>query len=286
MKNAFFTFEDGSRVSQYEFWKAHEASEETHRILKTETEKLGMIFFSTPSHPQDVELLERIGVPLYKTGSDDLTNYPFLEYIAKKGKPMIVSTGMCTMAEIEEAVKTIQATGNDQLILLHCLVGYPAPRRDANINVIRTLQQAFDIPIGFSDHTRGNLASILAVSLGAVAIEKHFTLDKSPGGPDNDTSVEPDEMKSLLEDLRDVHAVLGHGTKRIQPGEMKWREAGRKSLVAARPIQRGETITRDMIEIKRPSSGLHPRYFDVVVGRKAADAIPEGDLITWDRLTG
>jgi sialic acid synthase SpsE len=286
MKDAYFTFEDGSRVSQYEFWKAHEASEETHRILKEETERRGMIFFSTPSHPQDVELLEKFDVPLYKVGSDDLTNYPFLDYVARKGKPMIVSTGMCTMGEIEEAVRTVFATGNDQLILLHCLTGYPAPRHYANIKVIRSLQQAFDVPVGFSDHTRGNLAAILAVSLGAVAIEKHFTLDKSPGGPDNDTSVEPHEMASLLEDLRDVHKVLGDGVKRIQPGEVKWREAGRKSLVAARPINRGEVITRQMIEIKRPSSGLHPRYFEVVVGRRAAADIPEGELITWDRLTG
>jgi N,N'-diacetyllegionaminate synthase len=286
MKGATFTFEDGSRVSQYEFWKAHEASPATHRILKGEVERRGMIFFSTPSHYEDADLLEDLGVELYKVGSDDLTNYPFLEYIAKKGKPMIVSTGMCELGEIEEAVRRILATGNDQLILLHCLVGYPAPRRHANINVIRTLQQAFGLPIGFSDHTPGNLAAILAASLGAVAVEKHFTIDKSAGGPDNDTSALPDEMVSLIADLRDVRHVLGSGVKRIQPGEMKWREAGRKSLVAARSIEAGEIITRDMIEIKRPSSGLHPRYFEIVVGRHAATRIDGGELITWDRLSG
>lgn len=283
-RGATFTFEDGSIVSQHDFFKARELSLEVHLDLKASCESHGMIFFSTPSHQNDLALLESIGVLLHKIGSDDLTNLPFIDAIARTGKPVILSTGMCSLGEVEEAVSAFQSTGNRNLILLHCLVGYPAPLDRANLRVIRTLRQAFDVPIGFSDHTPGTLAATLAVTLGACAVEKHFTLDRSAGGPDNDTSLEPDEMTALVRDLRQVSAILGDGRKQIQPGEVKWREAARKSLVASRPIRSGESISAEMIAIKRPSDGLHPRNFQDVVGKIARQDLAADQCLRWDLL--
>lgn len=283
--NAMMEFEDGGKVSQFEFFRKHEVSEHAHRELKRHAEDLGLLFFSTPSHPTDVDLLEKLGVPAYKVGSDDLTNPPLLDCVARTNKPVVLSTGMCTLGEIEEAVNTICRAGNDQVVLLHCLVGYPARLEDANIRVISTLQQAFGFPVGFSDHTSGSFAATLAVALGAVMVEKHLTVDRSRGGPDDLVACEPKELASFVEDLRRVFVVLGDGRKRIMPGEEKWREAGRKSIVAARTIQPGELITREMVDIRRPATGLHPRYLGLVVGRRAAQVINEGELITLDCLT-
>lgn len=283
-KGAVFTFEDGSKVSQHDFFKARELSREAHVELKAHCESKGMIFFSTPSHREDVDLLESLGVLLHKIGSDDLTNLPFIETVAKTGKPVILSTGMCSLGEVEEAVSKFAATGNRNLVLLHCLVGYPAPLERANLRVINSLQQAFRIPIGFSDHTPGTLAATLAVAQGACVIEKHFTLDRSAGGPDNDTSLEPGEMTALVRDLRQVSTILGDGIKKIQPGEVKWRQAARKSLVAARAIRSGETISADMVAVKRPSDGLHPRYFWDVLGMTAQRDVAADECLDWDVL--
>lgn len=282
--DAFFTFEDGSRVSQQEFWKAHELSRELHVSLKQHAESLGLEFFSTPSYFDDVDMLDDLSVPCFKVGSDDLTNYPFLEYVAGKGKPVILSTGMSELGEVEQAVRTVLSTGNDQLILLHCLVGYPAPRHDANVRIVQTLRDNFGVLVGFSDHTRGNLASILAVSLGAVIVEKHLTLDRSPGGPDNDTSVEPQEMADLVSDVRDVRTVLGSAVKAIRPGEMKWRAAGRKSLVAAANLSAGTVLSADMITIKRPSDGVHPKYLPLLLGRRLNADLEKDAFILFDHV--
>lgn len=283
-KGAMFTFEDGSRTSQFEFFQARELDRGVHIALKAHIESKGMVFFSTPSHATDVELLESVGVDLYKIGSDDLTNLPFIEAVARTGKPVIISTGMCSLGEVEEAVARFASTGNRSLILLHCLVGYPAPRHEANLRAIETLQRAFAVPIGFSDHTPGSLAAVLAVSLGACAIEKHFTLDRSAGGPDNDTSLEPGEMAAMVRDLREIHLMLGDGIKRIQPGEVKWREAARKSVVASRPIRAGETIAADALAVKRPGDGLHPRHFEEIVGNVARSDLARDEAIRWTDL--
>lgn len=283
-RDAMFTFEDGSRVSQHDFFRARELSREVHLELKAHCEANGVAFFSTPSHREDMDLLESVGVQLYKIGSDDLTNLPFIETVAKTGKPVILSTGMCSLGEVEEAVSRFEATGNRDLVLLHCLVGYPAPRHEANLRVVETLRQAFQVPVGFSDHTPGTLAATLAVALGACVVEKHFTLDRSAGGPDNDTSLEPDEMAALVRDLRQVAATLGDGIKRIQPGEVKWREAARKSLVTARPIRMGERITPEMVAVKRPSDGLHPRHFWDVLGKAPCRDMAADECLRWDLL--
>jgi sialic acid synthase SpsE len=280
--DAEFEFEDGSRMAQYDFFKKYEISEDNHRELMHFAEKLNLIFFSTPSDYADVDFLEDLGVPAYKTGSDDLTNYPFLEYIAKKGKPLIVSTGMCTLGEIEEAVGTILGTGNDQLILLHCTVSYPTKPESANLSVINTLERVFDIPIGYSNHVDNTFAPVLAASMGASMIEAHFTLDRKLKRQDYQVALEPWELKMIIEQIRMIPLLCGSGIKSINETEVKWRRNARKSLIAARSMKAGEIIQRKDIKIMRPGTGFHIRDLSLVMGRTLRKDIRENEIIPFD----
>jgi len=284
---AMFTFEDGSRVDQREYWKEREISEAWHRELKAYAAQKGLEFFSTPSHVDDVDLLERIGVPAHKIGSDDLTNIPFITSIARRGHPVILSTGMCTLDEIARSVDAFRETRNDGLILLHCLVGYPAPRENANLRVIETLRAAFGCPIGFSDHTSDSLAACLAVALGACVVERHLTLKPERGGPDDLVASDPAGFAEYVRDIRAVPEMLGSGTKRIMPGEMKWRDAGRKSIVTAVGVQAGDRLTAAHLTLKRPATGLHPHLLEQVIGAVArrdlaADEVVHLCDLSWD----
>jgi N,N'-diacetyllegionaminate synthase len=279
MPGAMFTLENGTRISQYDYFKEHEVSKEDHVDLCEYARDLGITFFSTPGYYDDVDMLESLAVPLYKTGSDDLTNYPFLEYIARCNKPMIVSTGMCTLGEVERAVETITKTGNDQLILLHCVVGYPAPIEQANLKAIKTLRSAFDKLVGLSDHFIGTTAAVMGVAMGITVVEKHLTLDRSAGGPDNDVACEPGEFKEYVREIRKASTALGTSTKSLLPTEEKWRKAARKSIVAACDIPAGQTIEREMLTIKRPSNGLHPGELDRIIGVKTNQAISAGKVL-------
>ena len=284
LPGAEFEFEDGSRMSQFEFFKRFEIGREEHRILFAYAEEIGMTIFSTPSYYDDVDFLDELSVPVFKTGSDDLTNHPFLEYIARKGKPMIVSTGMATMGEVEEAVEAILATGNDQLILLHCTTSYPPEPKYANLNIIRTLQSAFDVLVGYSDHVPGVLPSVLAASMGACVIEKHVTLDRSLKRPDYEVSLEPAELESMVKDIRLIPILRGQGVKKVYPPEKKWRINARKSLVAARDMKSGETLKREVIKIMRPGHGIHPKYLNLVVGRRLRRDLAENEVISEDAV--
>ena len=210
-----FEFEDGSKISQFDFFKKHEISRDDHKVLFDYARGLGITFFSTPSYHDDVDFLDELGVSVYKTGSDDLTNLPFMDYIARKGKPMIVSTGMATLGEVEEAVSTILKTGNEQLILLHCTVSYPPEPKYANLNVIKTLSSAFDVPVGYSDHVFGTFSSVLASAVGACIVEKHVTLDRKLKRADYQVSLEPAELKELVEQIRLVAVLQGSSVKRV-----------------------------------------------------------------------
>ena len=279
---SFFTFEDGSKVSQYDFFKSNELGQKDHDELDALCEEIGIQWLSTPSHFSDLELLEKYDLPFYKTGSDDLTNLPFLRAIAEKGRPMLVSTGMCTLGEIEAAVETVLATGNLQLVLLHCVVSYPSRPEDANLKVIETLQKAFGVPVGLSDHTQDEFTSILATQMGAVVIEKHFTLDHALKLADHEASLDPVQFTRLVERVKLVSKALGDGVKRILPTEQKWRQAARKSLFAAIDIPAGTVIAERHIAIRRPSEGIHPHYLALVLGRAAKAAIPARTLLQWD----
>jgi sialic acid synthase SpsE len=280
----FFTFEDGSKVAQYEFFKKYELNKEDHEELDALCKDLNIPWISTPSHPNDVKLLEKFNPPFYKTGSDDLTNLPFLKHIAEQGRPMIVSTGMCTLGEVEKAVETIVQTGNTQLTLLHCVVSYPSKPEDANLNTITTLQNAFGFPVGLSDHTQNEFTSILATQLGATIIEKHLTLDRKMKLPDAEASLTPQEFKILVDRVKMVHLSLGDGVKQILPTEVKWRKAARKSIFSTCDIPKGTLITEKMITIRRPSDGIHPHDFHKVINRSARCHIPANTLLSWDMV--
>jgi sialic acid synthase SpsE len=281
---ALFTLEDGSQISQYEFFKAHELTSADHEQIDEYCREVGIRWLSTPSHAGDLDLLERFQPPAYKTGSDDLTNLPFLREIAHKGRPMIVSTGMSTLSEIEKAIEAITIEGNTELVLLHCVVSYPARPEDANLRVIEALRAAFGLPIGLSDHTTDEFTSVLATQLGVCVIEKHFTLDHSLRLPDHQAALDPHEWRRMVDRVRLVPKALGSGIKSILPTEEKWRAAGRKSIFAARSIRAGAVIGEADLVIRRPADGLHPHDFDRIVGRVARKDIPENTLIAWDMV--
>jgi len=284
LPGAEFEFEDGSRMSQFEFFKQYEISREDHRILFDYAREIGVCMFSTPSYYDDVDFLDELEVPAFKTGSDDLTNYPFLKYIARKGKPMIVSTGMCTLGEVDEAVRTILKTGNDQLVLLHCTTSYPSETRYANLNIIKTLRLAFDVPVGYSDHIPGIFSSVLAASMGACVVEKHVTLDRNLKRQDYQVSLEPSELREMVEQIRLIPVLQGESVKKVYPQEEKWRRNARKSLVAARDMKSGEILRREDIKIIRPGSGIHPRYLNMVVGKTLKKDLSENEVIPEDAV--
>jgi N,N'-diacetyllegionaminate synthase len=279
-----FTFEDGSVVSQFDFFKAYELSKADHIELDAYCRELGVGWISTPSHPEDVDLLEEFDPIAYKTGSDDLTNLPFLRHLAEKGRPLIVSTGMCTLSEVEKAVETVLETGNSDLTLLHCVVSYPAQSSDANLRVIETLRRTFGLPVGLSDHTIDEFTSILATQMSVTIIEKHFTLDHALKLPDHEASLDPAQFKLLVDRIKLVPVALGDGVKRILPTEEKWRKSARKSIFSNKKISLGEQITSDDLSIRRPADGIHPHELDNIIGRTAKRDIPADTLIDWEMV--
>ncbi len=283
-RNVDFPAEAGG-VNQYEEFKRYEIDEETHREIFKRARERGLIPFSTPSHPDDVELLERVGIELYKIGSDDLTNLPFLHYVAAKGRPIIFSSGMATLAEVDNAIRTFHDAGNRQLVLLHCVSNYPIQDLSVvNLKVIESYGKAFPVLVGYSDHTTSPTAALGAVALGAVVIERHFTLDKSLQVPDAFFSADPMEMVALVRAVREMETMLGDGFKRPAPTETKMRVETRKSLVARRPIPKGKPISVEDVIIKRPGTGVQPCDYNIVIGRAAKRDIEADEVITWDMV--
>ena len=284
-KDAMFPPEAGD-TSQYEEFKKYEMSEEMHQEIFGYARERSIIAFSTPSHPNDVELLERIGVPAYKIGADDLTNLPYLDYVARKCLPIILSTGMGTISEVDEAVSTILSTGNDDLILLHCVSNYPITEVGyVNLKAMKTMEETFHLPVGFSDHTTTISVPTAAAALGAVVIERHFTLNKKLSVPDAFFSADPAEMKTIVQSIREVEQALGDGIKKpALSEEARMRAETRKSMIAIRDISKGTKLTKDMIIIKRPGTGIAPKFLDLVVGREAKVDIREDEVITWDKV--
>lgn len=283
-RNTEFPAEAGA-TNQFEEFKRYEITEELHRALFDYARSRNILVFSSPSYFDDVDLLERLQVEVYKIGSDDLTNLPFIKYVAEKGKPVIFSTGMGTIAEVDEAVQTIRAAGNDQFIILHCVSNYPIrDHRLVNLNVIRSFQRAFNVPIGFSDHTTTLAASLGAVALGAAVIERHFTLDKKLDAPDAFFSADPVELKMLVQAIRELEQALGTGVKRPTPTEQDMRLETRKSVIARTDLLPGEVITQDKIIVKRPGTGVLPKLSHLVLGRRAKQPIKADEVITWEKL--
>lgn len=255
-----------------------------HPKLKEYCKKKQIMFMSTPFDLKAVDELEEVGVEVFKIASFEITHLPLIEYIAKRGKPIILSTGMADLSDIETALDIIYEQKNQDVILLHCAINYPPEYKDLNLRAMETMRQAFQVPIGFSDHTLDIISDVAAVALGACVIEKHFTLNRKLSGPDHPFALEPDELRAMVQAIRNTEKALGSPTKKYTKAEEELYKIGRRSLVAACKIPRGRKITREMIEVKRPGYGIPTKLMDVVVGRIAKVDIEEDDILQWEML--
>lgn len=262
-----------------------ELTEEEYAELKRHCDDVGITFMCTPYDRPSVDMLERLDVAAYKVASTDTTNIPFLRYLASKGRPVILSSGMTTLDELDSAVATLREGGCfRRLVVLHCTSVYPAPKGESNLRLLASLAERYNLPIGFSDHTEGLEAPVLAVAAGACVIEKHFTLDKKAAGPDHSASLEPDELALLVERIREAEVILGDDAKVISPAEKANKRAMQKGLVARRPIRAGSTIAAEDVTTKRPAIGLPPAAIDWVVGAVAKVDIRPDAPITEDAV--
>lgn len=271
-----------SKESLFDTIRGLELSEEAHYMLSEYCKQKGIVFMSTPMDNNSVDLLEDIGVPVFKVASCDLDNLPLLKYISKTEKPIILSTGMGSISEVGEAIEVIKSNGNADIILLHCVSAYPPKVEDVNLRAMETLRNAFKLTVGYSDHTIGTNIPLAAVALGAKVIEKHFTLDKNMEGPDHAVSADPDDLERLVSGIREIEESFGTGVKVPSKDEIEMRRSFRKSIVAIADIKKGATIMPEMLSVKRPGTGISPKYFDFVAGRKAERDLSKDDLITMD----
>ena len=244
----------------YTPWEWHE---EIFRIAKEE----GLVCFSTPFDKTAIDFLESLNNPIYKIASFEITDIPLIKYIASKHKPIILSTGIATLEDIELAVKTIRSEQNDDITLLKCTSAYPAPIEDANLQTIPDMKQRFGVKVGLSDHTMGSIVPVTAVALGAEVVEKHFIIDKNIGGPDAAFSMEADEFKRMVDDIRNVEKALGKVNYPTDPSKIKGREFCR-SLYVAENVKAGDVITEKNVRSVRPGFGLHPKYLSEIVGKE------------------
>lgn len=270
--------------NQYEMVKKLELSFYEFKELKKYCDKRNIIFISTPDDTDSVDLLSEMNVPYIKIGSTEVTNLEYLKYIAKKNIPIILSTGMSTLGEVEKAINAIYSTGNKDIKLLHATTDYPTKEDDVNLNAMLTLKGAFKVDVGYSDHTLGNEAAVAAVAMGAKVIEKHFTIDKNMEGPDHKASMEPEELKEFVKAIRKTEKLLGNGIKEPTERERSTMKDIRRSIVAGKELKKGTVLTRNILEFKRPGTGLKPEFVELIVGRKINRNIQEDELIKLEDL--
>lgn len=249
--------------------------------LKDHAESRGLHCFSTPFDETAVEFLEKMDVPAYKIASFEITHIPLIQTIAKQGKPIIMSTGMATLEEIDEAVRTVRENGDPPLALLHCNSNYPAQPQEMNLRTIPHMSQAWDVPVGLSDHTLGSTSAVAAVTLGASIVEKHLTLDRDDGGPDAEFSMEPDEFADMVEAIRVAEDAVGEVTYGPTEGEED-SLAFRESVFAVEDIEEGEELTEENVDVIRPGYGLDPKHLDRILGRQARTGLESGTPLDWD----
>lgn len=270
--------------SQHAMLKGLELSYEQHVALARRCKERGILFLSTPFDEEAADMLEQLGMEAYKTPSGELTNLPFLRHVARKGRPMIVSTGMATLGEVEDALDAIEESGCREAAVLHCVSNYPAAPETVNLRAIDTLSRAFGIPAGYSDHTNGIEIALASIALGACVLEKHFTLDRSLPGPDHAASLEPAELAKLVRGARDVEMALGDGRKTPAASERSTAAVARKSLVLARDLHAGEVLTEQDVVAKRPGTGMPLNLRSLVVGRVARCDLAAGTMLSWEVL--
>ena len=265
--------------SQADMLTKLELSYDAFSRLKQYCEEVGITFLSTPFDLESAAFLDELGVPFWKIPSGEVTNLPYLEALAKTGRPVVMSTGMCEMDEIEAALRVLREHGTADIRLLHCNTEYPTPFADVNLRAMETMRNAFGVEVGYSDHTKGIEVPIAAVALGATIIEKHFTLDRNMEGPDHKASLEPDELAAMVSAIRNIEQALGSGEKTASPSERKNIAVVRKSIVAKRAIKAGERLTEENLTVKRPGSGVSPMRWRDVLGTAAIRDFEEDEMI-------
>lgn len=257
---------------------------EQHFELKTYCNSLGVDFSSSPFSRDEVDLLEEIDVPFHKVASMDLNNLDFLEYIASKNKPVLLSTGMGSLSEIETAIKAIESVGNRKIVLLHCISIYPPKYEDINLKNISMLQQTFGYPVGFSDHSIGTSIPLASVVLGSCVIEKHFTIDKDLPGWDHLISADPEELKTIVEESKNIHTALGGYRRIVSVEEEEKKLKFRRSVVYVKRLSKGHVLTKDDLTTKRPGTGIPPTELNILVGKTLNKDVIEDDLVNWSDL--
>ena len=270
----------GNEIPLYEFFQRYELSRDDYKILIAHARTLNIPLFSTPFDDESLGQLVELGVPALKIASPDLTYTPFLERVAETGLPVVLSTGMGSDEEIGEALQALSKANS--VTLLHCVSNYPSRYEEMNLRCLAGLRQRFELPVGLSDHTLDNLSAVVAASLGAVMIEKHFTTDRNLPGVDQSISIEPQELKNLKAELVHINQILGDDEKRIQPSEVLVKLSARRSLVARMNIAAGTLLTAEMIAFKRPGNGIPPAELDRVIGKPCKQDLKEEQVLTWD----
>lgn len=269
----------GEQESQLEMCKKIHLKFDEYVPLKRYCEEIGIAFLSTPFDLPSINFLSELGCEIWKIPSGEITNYPYLVEIAKKHQPIILSTGMCNEEEIAEAIDVLKSNGAGQIRLLHCTTEYPTPYEDVNLRAMCAMNERFGLEVGYSDHTKGIEVPIAAVAMGAKVIEKHFTLDKNMEGPDHKASLEPQELKQMVDSIRNIENAMGSGIKQPAESEKKNIAIARKSIVANVPIKKGELLTSENITTKRPGNGISPMRWNDVIGTYAVRDFEEDELI-------
>ena len=279
---AYQTENTGVEESQFDMLKKLELSYDHFRYIQDYCKKIGIDFLSTPDEEESLEFLVSLGLPFIKVGSGEVTNIPYLRKIASCGKPVILSTGMSTLAQVATAYDTLLKAGAPTVSLLHCTTNYPCPYDEVNLRAMQTLKDAFKCQVGYSDHTMGTEIPVAAVAMGAEIIEKHFTLDRTMEGPDHKASLEPAELKLMVEQIRHIEVALGDGIKRPNKSEAENAKVVQKSILAKRPIKMGETLTEEMLTVKRAGAGISASLWDNVIGAYAIkDFEIDEPIVLW-----
>ena len=267
--------------SQHAMIRKLELSREMHEDIIAYCKQCNIEFFSTGFDTQSIDMLVDLGLEQFKIPSGEITNLPYLRHIGKFGKPVILSTGMAILGEIEAALEVLETSGTQRknITILHCNTEYPTPLEDVNLRAMLAIRDAFGVAVGYSDHTLGIEVSIAAVAMGATVIEKHFTLDRNLPGPDHQASLEPAELKAMVTAIRNIEVALGDGIKRLTPSEARNKPVARKSLVASRAIKAGQVFTAENLTTKRPGTGISPMRWDEFIGQAAQKDYQEDELI-------
>ena len=270
----------GNEIPFYEFFERYELSREDYKVLIAHAQSLNIPLFSTPFDDASLGLMVELGMPAIKIASPDLTYTPFLEKVAETGLPVVLSTGMGIEQEIAEALQALKKASS--IVLLHCVSNYPSKYEEMNLGCLGQLRDRFHLPVGLSDHTLDNLSAVVAASLGAVMIEKHFTLDRKLPGVDQSISMEPEDLRRLKSKVLNVTKILGDGKKQIQQSEIPVRQSARRSLVARVDIPAGTKLVADMLACKRPGTGIPPNELSQVLGKSPKNDISAEQILTWD----